>query len=55
MTDSDLTGPALTGPAPQPDGPVSVIDYSERIPNNVDLATDRMCASTATGVRRQPR
>jgi benzoyl-CoA 2,3-epoxidase subunit B len=31
----------ITGPAPQPDGPVSVIDYSERIPNNVNLATDR--------------
>jgi benzoyl-CoA 2,3-dioxygenase component B len=36
MTDSDFIGPA-----PQPDGPVSVIDYSERIPNNVGLATDR--------------
>src|SRR6266566_2511341 len=41
MTDSEFSGPVLTGPAPQPDGPVSVIDYSERIPNNVDLATDR--------------
>ncbi|HEX9516038.1 MAG TPA: benzoyl-CoA 2,3-epoxidase subunit BoxB, partial [Streptosporangiaceae bacterium] len=36
MTESDFVGAA-----PQPDGPVSVIDYSERIPNNVDLATDR--------------
>ncbi|MGH8867663.1 MAG: benzoyl-CoA 2,3-epoxidase subunit BoxB [Actinomycetes bacterium] len=29
------------GSAPDPSGPVSRIDYSERIPNNVDLATDR--------------
>lgn len=29
------------GAAPQPDGPLSPIDYSERIPNNVDLASDR--------------
>src|SRR5712664_2058007 len=36
MTESDFVGAA-----PQPNGPVSVIDYSERIPNNVDLATDR--------------
>src|SRR5258708_2144704 len=36
MTESDFVGAA-----PQPDGPVSVIDCSERIPNNVDLATDR--------------
>jgi benzoyl-CoA 2,3-epoxidase subunit B len=36
MTDSDIVGAA-----PQPEGPVSVIDYSERIPNNVSLATDR--------------
>jgi benzoyl-CoA 2,3-epoxidase subunit B len=36
MTESDFVGAA-----PEPDGPVSVIDYSERIPNNVDLATDR--------------
>src|SRR5258708_19231562 len=36
MTESDFVGAA-----PQPDGPVSVIDYSERIPNNVELATDR--------------
>jgi len=31
----------IVGAAPQPDGPVSVIDYTERIPNNVGLATDR--------------
>ena len=30
-----------TGPAPRPTGPLSPIDYSERIPNNVDLAGDR--------------
>jgi benzoyl-CoA 2,3-dioxygenase component B len=30
-----------TGPAPAPTGPVSTIDYSERIPNNVDLNGDR--------------
>jgi len=30
-----------TGPAPAPTGPLSRIDYSERIPNNVDLAGDR--------------
>src|ERR1700722_1859473 len=31
----------IIGTAPAPDGPVSIIDYSERIPNNVGLATDR--------------
>jgi benzoyl-CoA 2,3-epoxidase subunit B len=30
-----------TGPAPGPIGPLSRIDYSERIPNNVGLAEDR--------------
>jgi benzoyl-CoA 2,3-dioxygenase component B len=30
-----------TGPAPAPTGPVSPVDYSERIPNNVGLASDR--------------
>jgi benzoyl-CoA 2,3-dioxygenase component B len=30
-----------TGTAPAPTGPLSRIDYSERIPNNVDLAGDR--------------
>ena len=30
-----------TGAAPTPTGPVSKIDYSERIPNNVNLAEDR--------------
>ena len=29
------------GDAPEPTGPVSRIDYSERIPNNVQLSTDR--------------
>src|SRR4051795_3894692 len=30
-----------TGAAPLPAGPLSKIDYSERIPNNVNLAEDR--------------
>jgi benzoyl-CoA 2,3-dioxygenase component B len=30
-----------TGAAPTPSGPLSTIDYSERIPNNVNLAGDR--------------
>src|SRR6476620_2191271 len=30
-----------TGAAPSPSGPLSKIDYSERIPNNVNLAEDR--------------
>lgn len=30
-----------TGIAPDPTGPLSKIDYSERIPNNVNLASDR--------------
>ena len=30
-----------TGDAPPPSGPLSTIDYSERIPNNVNLAGDR--------------
>ncbi|MEI2731075.1 MAG: benzoyl-CoA 2,3-epoxidase subunit BoxB [Dermatophilaceae bacterium] len=29
------------GPAPEPTGPLSPIDYSQRIPNNVDLRGDR--------------
>ncbi len=32
---------ARTGPAPSPTGPLSQIDYSERIPNNVNLNGDR--------------
>jgi benzoyl-CoA 2,3-dioxygenase component B len=36
MSDSEIIGAA-----PQPDGPVSIVDYTERIPNNVGLATDR--------------
>ena len=31
----------IVGIAPAPSGPVSVIDYSERIPNNVGLGSDR--------------
>ena len=30
-----------TGAAPEPTGPLSAIDYSEKIPNNVNLAADR--------------
>lgn len=30
-----------TGAAPSPTGPLSTIDYSERIPNNVNLSQDR--------------
>jgi benzoyl-CoA 2,3-epoxidase subunit B len=30
-----------TGTAPEPTGPLSVIDYRQRIPNNVNLAEDR--------------
>src|SRR5215470_17512730 len=37
MTSSD----PRTGPAPVPSGPLSKIDYNERIPNNVNLAGDR--------------
>jgi benzoyl-CoA 2,3-dioxygenase component B len=36
-----MTSDARTGPAPAPTGPLSEIDYSERIPNNVNLAGDR--------------
>jgi benzoyl-CoA 2,3-dioxygenase component B len=36
-----MTAAERTGPAPAPTGPLSPIDYSERIPNNVNLATDR--------------
>ena len=32
---------AQTGTAPAPTGPTSAIDYAQKIPNNVDLATDR--------------
>ena len=37
-TDQSVT---QTGTAPAPTGPTSPIDYSQKIPNNVDLATDR--------------
>ena len=36
-----MTTDGRTGPAPVPTGPLSKIDYSERIPNNVNLADDR--------------
>jgi benzoyl-CoA 2,3-dioxygenase component B len=36
-----MTTDARTGSAPAPTGPLSSIDYSERIPNNVNLAGDR--------------
>ncbi len=36
-----MTTDSRTGPAPAPTGPVSAIDYSERIPNNVNLNGDR--------------
>src|SRR6187549_60425 len=36
-----MTEDTRTGAAPTPTGPLSKIDYSERIPNNVNLADDR--------------
>ncbi len=36
-----MTTQERTGAAPRPTGPVSTIDYNERIPNNVNLAGDR--------------
>jgi len=36
-----MTADARMGSAPSPTGPLSTIDYSERIPNNVNLAGDR--------------
>ena len=36
-----MSVPTRTGDAPAPTGPLSTIDYSERIPNNVNLAGDR--------------
>jgi len=36
-----MTTQERTGAAPGPTGPVSTIDYNERIPNNVNLAGDR--------------
>jgi benzoyl-CoA 2,3-dioxygenase component B len=35
------TDQTRTGEAPEPTGPTSPIDYAQKIPNNVDLATDR--------------
>lgn len=40
-TESTPQTGTVTGDAPEPTGPLSRIDYSERIPNNVDLASDR--------------
>ncbi|QNG38366.1 benzoyl-CoA 2,3-epoxidase subunit BoxB [Geodermatophilaceae bacterium NBWT11] len=40
-TESTPSTGTLTGQAPAPTGPTSTIDYSERIPNNVDLAGNR--------------
>ena len=38
-----MTAPTTTqtGEAPEPTGPLSPIDYTQQIPNNVDLASDR--------------
>ncbi|MCW2725111.1 MAG: boxB [Frankiales bacterium] len=37
-----MTAPTThTGSAPDPDGPLNPVDYSQRIPNNVGLNTDR--------------
>jgi benzoyl-CoA 2,3-dioxygenase component B len=36
-----MTTDSRTGAAPIPTGPLSTIDYTERIPNNVNLAQDR--------------
>jgi benzoyl-CoA 2,3-epoxidase subunit B len=36
-----MSGSDIIGPAPTTAGTVSVIDYAEKIPNNVGLATDR--------------
>jgi benzoyl-CoA 2,3-epoxidase subunit B len=41
MTAATEHGGSATGNAPEPTGPVSRIDYSQKIPNNVDLDTDR--------------
>jgi benzoyl-CoA 2,3-epoxidase subunit B len=41
MTAATEHGGSQTGTAPEPTGPVSRIDYSQKIPNNVDLDTDR--------------
>src|SRR3954453_12305692 len=40
-TESSPTNGTVTGEAPTPTGPTSRIDYSEKIPNNVNLAGDR--------------
>src|SRR3954447_10800145 len=38
---ADTGSVTLHGDAPDPSGPLSEIDYSERIPNNVNLVSDR--------------
>ena len=40
-TESSPQNGTVTGEAPTPTGPLSKIDYSEKIPNNVNLAGDR--------------
>src|SRR5215212_8336995 len=40
-TESNPADGTVHGDAPKPTGPLSKIDYSERIPNNVNLAGDR--------------
>src|SRR5680860_265476 len=40
-TESTGSTDTRTGAAPSPTGPLSQIDYTERIPNNVNLAGDR--------------
>src|SRR3569833_260650 len=40
-TESNPTDGTVHGESPAPTGPTSKIDYSERIPNNVNLAGDR--------------
>ena len=39
--DAMTVDPDRTGAAPEPAGPLSRIDYNEKIPNNVNLAGDR--------------
>jgi benzoyl-CoA 2,3-epoxidase subunit B len=41
MTAPTTPTQSQTGEAPAPTGPLSPVDYSQRIPNNVDLANDR--------------
>ena len=41
MTQTHERADDRTGAAPAPTGPLSRIDYSEKIPNNVNLDQDR--------------